>query len=173
MTAAFSTSGSRASVALIDAGRTLYEGDETAQGRAGKACLRLLDDGLAQIGIDLTDIDLFAADLGPGSFTGVRVGIVLAKTLAWQQGSLCAGADAFDLVAADRTVALPSRKGEWFVRVPGQEPERTKAMPEDVGVPLASGFAQLELKSISPYVLVPAYLLEPSISKPKVAYGRA
>lgn len=172
MTAAFSTSGPRASVALIDEGRVLYAGDEVAQGRAGEACLRLFEEGVRSLGIRLEAIQIFAADLGPGSFTGVRVGIVLAKTLAWQRGALCAGADAFDLVAPDRTVALPSRKGEWFVRVPGQAPERTQEPPVEVGVPLASGFARLTLEPVSPYALVPAYLLEPSISKPKRDFAR-
>lgn len=172
MTAAFSTSGPRASVALLEGGRVLFAGDEAAQGRAGEACLRLFNEGVRSLGIGLEAIDLFAADLGPGSFTGVRVGIVLAKTLAWAQGARCAGADAFDLVSPDETVALPSRKGEWFVRVPGEPPVRTREAPSEVGVPLASGFARLSLIPISPYELVPAYLLEPSISKPKRDYAR-
>ena len=172
MTAAFSTSGPRASVALLDGARILYAGDEAAQGRAGEACLRLLRDGLRSLDAGLGGVRLFAADLGPGSFTGVRVGIVLAKTLAWAQGVACGGADAFDLVAPDRTVALPSRKGEWFVRVPGSPPERTREAPAEIGAPLAAGFARLVLDPVAPETLVPAYLLEPSISVPKVAYGR-
>ncbi len=172
MTAAFSTSGPRASVALIDGGIVLYSGEEEAQGRAGEACLRLMKAGLSSLGLELSAIDLFAADLGPGSFTGVRVGIVLAKTFAWAQGASCAGADAFDLVAPDRTVALPSRKGEWFVRVPGLPPERTRDIPPEVGIPLASGFARLEMVPISPYALVPAYLIEPSISMPKTPFAK-
>lgn len=173
MIAAFSTSGPRASVALLDGGRVLVAGDEPAQGRAGEACLRLLGEGLRSLGVGLGEVDLFAADLGPGSFTGVRVGIVLAKTLAWAQGARCAGVDAFDLVSPDETVALPSRKGEWFVRIPGSVPERTREVPPEIGIPLASGFARLTLTPISPYELVPAYLLEPSISKPKTPFPTA
>lgn len=172
MIAAFSTSGPLASVALIDEGRVLFAGEETAQGRAGGACLGLLERGLTHLGVDLSSVDLFAADLGPGSFTGVRVGIVLAKTLAWAQGAKCAGADAFDLVDPSDVVALPSRKGEWFVRTPGVGIDRTREAPLEIGVPFASGFARLALTPILPYELVPAYLLEPSISKPKRDYGR-
>lgn len=172
MTACFSTSGPRASVALLSDGRVLFAGDEAAQGRAGEACLRLLEEGLGALGRGLSEVSLFAADLGPGSFTGVRVGIVLAKTLAWAQGAACAGADAFDLVDPSEVVALPSRKGEWFVRTPGAPPERTRVQPERVGVPFAEGFSRLELRPISPYELVPAYLLEPSISAPKEPFRR-
>lgn len=173
MTAGFSTSSSVASVALISPeGALIYSAEEPAQGRAGEACLRLLHQGLEGLGRELADIELFAADLGPGSFTGVRVGIVLAKTLAWTLDRQCAGADAFDLVSPNDTVALPSRKGEWFVRVPGAPIDRTRMEPLSVGAPRAAGFARLQLKPMSPYELVPAYLLEPSISTPKEPFGR-
>ena len=172
MIVGFSTSGPRASVALIRDGKLAFAGDEAAQGRAGGACLALLERGLTEIGATLADVELFAADLGPGSFTGVRVGIVLAKTLAWERGVLCAGANAFDLVDPDRAVALPSRKGEWFVRSPGALPERTRETPPEIGVPLAAGFVRLSLQPVAPYALVPAYLLEPSISKPNKPFGR-
>ncbi len=172
MIAAFSTSGPRASVALLDGSAVLFAGDESAQGRAGEACLRLLKEGLAALGATLDSVSLFATDLGPGSFTGVRVGIVLAKSLAWAQGARCAGADAFDLVSPSETVCLPSRRGEWFVRTPGVGVERTREEPSSVGVPLASGFARLALTPLTPYELVPAYLLEPSISTPKEPFRR-
>ena len=172
MTAGFSTSGPRASVALISEGLVLYAADEEAQGRAGEACLRLFEQGLQSFDLRLEEINLFAADLGPGSFTGVRVGIVLAKTLAWAQNAQCAGADAFDLVSPSGVVCLPSRRGEWFVRTPGHPVVRTTDEPANVGVPLASGFAELSLTPMSPIELVPAYLIEPSISKPKREYGR-
>lgn len=173
MIAAFSTSSPVASVALLATdGRLLYSAGEPAQGRAGEACLRLLEAGFAELGITLADVTLFAADQGPGSFTGVRVGIVLAKTLAWQQNAQCAGADAFDLVDPAGVVALPSRKGEWFVRTPGSEPIRTREVPETVTAPSAAGFAHLRLNPVSPYELVPGYLLEPSISTPKEPFKR-
>ncbi len=173
MIAAFSTSSPVASVALLATdGRLLYSAGEPAQGRAGEACLRLLQAGLDELNAQLSDVTLFAADLGPGSFTGVRVGIVLAKTLAWQQNAQCAGADAFDLVDPSAVVVLPSRKGEWFVRTPGSEPIRTREVPETVHAPSAAGFSRLPLKPVSPYELVPGYLLEPSISTPKEPFKR-
>ena len=114
---------------------------------------------------------------------GVRVGIVLAKALAWAQGSSCAGATAFDLVAPSQTVALPSRKGEYFLRVPGQEPIRTSELPAEtrgygfggsIDFPLASGAAKLAgtMQGVEPTALMPIYLAEPSISTPKRPLSR-
>lgn len=136
----------------------------------------------SELGIELDAFTLFAADIGPGSFTGVRVGVMLAKTFAWAQGKPVTGADAFDLIAPDRTVVLPSKKGEFFVRLPGEPPYRdTEAPADSVGYgperepnvpPHAAGFARLlgRLEPSDPLTFAPAYLIEPSISIPKKAY---
>ena len=85
----------------------------------------------------------------------------------------------------DKSVAIPSRKGEYFVRVPGEEPHRTSERPagELVGFgpwfegeetfPDASRFAALvqELKPMRAEDLLPAYLIEPSISLPRKPYA--
>ncbi len=38
---------------------------------------------LAEAHLDCKDVDLYAVDIGPGSFTGVRVGVTVMKSLAW------------------------------------------------------------------------------------------
>jgi tRNA threonylcarbamoyladenosine biosynthesis protein TsaB len=43
----------------------------------------MAEDLLKNLGLSLADIDLFAAAKGPGSFTGVRIGVALIKGLAW------------------------------------------------------------------------------------------
>jgi hypothetical protein len=181
---AFSTSSPWASAALIDeSGQVLWSEIEPANQNASGVCLRLLQAGLEAIGTDLSKANIFAADAGPGSFTGVRVGVMLAKTLAWTQGAQCAEADAFDLIAPDRTVVLPSKKGEFFVRVPGSAPVRQSEIPaECVGYgfggedtpPSGAGFGRLlaRLTLVSPQELVPRYLIEASISQPKKPLSR-
>lgn len=151
--------------------------------RASGACvaglLRLLTAG----GFSLQDVEGFVADLGPGSFTGVRVGVTLAKTLAWVHAKRAAGLPSFDLIDPAKIVAIPSKKGEWFIRHPGQVPIRTSEPPEGVlgygfpgGTthPLAASIAgQLDrLEWRTAEQLLPLYLIEPSISKPKVAYAQ-
>lgn len=156
---------------------------ELAAQAAGGVCIRLLDRCLAEWGASLKDVTLFLADLGPGSFTGVRVGVTLAKTLAYARGAMASGADAFDLIDPAGTVVLPSRRGEWFIRVPGETPCRSQELPtqfEGYGggiaeptYPTASAFRLIRdvLKSEAAEKLVPKYLIEPSISLPKTPYG--
>ena len=180
----FSTSSPWASVALIGpSGEVLWSGMDLAAQNAGAASLRLLEAAFKATGAKLADAAIFAADLGPGSFTGVRVGVMLAKTFAWTEGARCIGADAFDLIDPARVVVLPSKKGELFVRLPGEVPVRQTEIPaECVGYgyggeeipPQAAGFARLftELKTVAPEELVPRYLIEASISQPKKPLSR-
>ncbi len=181
MIVAFSTSSPWTSVALFDERYELVaSGRLLAPMRASEACLTILE----QLSPDLAGVNLFVADLGPGSFTGVRVGVTLAKTMAFTKGASVAGADSFDLISTGQTVALPSKKGEYFVRRPGQEPVRQVERPDgeligfgpwfegDETFPDASRFGPLlgSLTVLEPEALVPAYLIEPSITMPKKPY---
>lgn len=142
--------------------------------------MRLLREVLEESGRSLSEATLFAADLGPGSFTGVKVAVTIAKTMAFSQGVKCIGADSFDLISPDKIVVMPSKRGEWFVRRPGEEPARFAEVPvepifgfgpgiEPQIFPNAKNFAAILpfLGSITPEHLIPNYLIEPSISVPR------
>lgn len=184
MICAFSTSSPQASVALIGPeGEVLGSGEELAPRAASGACLRLLEGLLQSTGMRLNEVSLFVSDLGPGSFTGVKVGVTLAKTLALSVSRQAAGVSSFDLINPLEAVVLPSKRGEWFVRRPGQEPARGAELPEGVffgygpgieepSYPHAKRFADLitRLEPVEPEFLVPKYLMEPAISVPKQPY---
>jgi tRNA threonylcarbamoyl adenosine modification protein YeaZ len=176
---AFSTSSKMASVAVLSLdGSVVFEGCREADRRASEVCLQLVQES----GVDLASCDFFLADLGPGSFTGTRVGVMLAKTFAYTFGAECGGADAFDLISHDQTVVFPSKRGEWFVRQPGSAVVRQVELPEGEFVgfgpgiehevfPEAARFAALlsHIARVPAVALVPEYLIEPSISIPKKA----
>ncbi len=185
MIIAFSTSSAQASVAAIhrESG-LLWQGREHAPQGASGACLRLLEVMGQDAGLRIEDAELFAADIGPGSFTGVRVGVTLAKTFGYLYGKPVAGASSFDLISADGVVALPSKKNEFFVRRPGLTPYRTAELPfeplvgfgpgiEPQTFPDAAGFFELldRLVAVDAMSFVPEYLIEPSISIPKKPYA--
>lgn len=183
MIVAFSTSSPLASVALYsDDWALIGSREEQAPRAASSVCLKLLDELLIEQDLTLREVIAFGADVGPGSFTGVRVGVTLAKTLAFAQGAQCFGASSFDLISRVDTVVLPSKKGEWFVRRVGESPMKTADMPslnfvgfgpgvESPVYPHASRFERAEL--LKPEKLLPAYLTEPAISQPNKPYGLA
>ncbi|UCG22333.1 MAG: tRNA (adenosine(37)-N6)-threonylcarbamoyltransferase complex dimerization subunit type 1 TsaB [Deltaproteobacteria bacterium] len=78
---------------------------------------RILNDA----GWSLEDLDGFAVSLGPGSFTGLRIGLSIVKGLAWATGKPLAGVPTLDALAANVSFVpykicpiLDARKGEIY-----------------------------------------------------------
>ena len=74
------------SVALVDAGRVLAEADEPGTRRHAEAIGILLRNVLAEAGVVSRDITGVVAGMGPGPFTGLRVGIAAARAFAFGIG---------------------------------------------------------------------------------------
>jgi tRNA threonylcarbamoyladenosine biosynthesis protein TsaB len=78
---------------------------------------------LRETGLKLGDVDLFAAAIGPGSFTGLRIGLATVKSLAVSMNKKCVGVSTLAAVAhaageSGRTVALlPAGRGEVFAQM--------------------------------------------------------
>ena len=83
---------------------------------------------LAGVGVALGDIDCFAAASGPGSFTGVRVGLAAVKGLAEAMGKRAAGVSNLRALASLggaplRAVLLDARRGQVYAAVYNSELE--------------------------------------------------
>jgi tRNA threonylcarbamoyladenosine biosynthesis protein TsaB len=84
--------------------------------------LRDIDAVLTSVGVPLSAIDLFAVAAGPGSFTGLRIGVATIKAFAATLDRPCVGIPTLHAVAraagaSDRTVALlPAGRGELFAQ---------------------------------------------------------
>ena len=81
-----------------------------------------LDQLVKQTGIELGSVDLFAVTSGPGSFTGLRIGIATVKALAATLKRPCVGVPTLEAIAhaageSELTVVLlPAGRGEVFVQ---------------------------------------------------------
>lgn len=118
---ALDTSTSMATVAISIDGRIAAEStfntDRTLSARLIPEIERLL--GLA--GVAVADIDLFAASVGPGSFTGVRGGVATVQGLALGGSKPCVGFSSLTLLAMNFPLAahpvctlLDARKSEVY-----------------------------------------------------------
>lgn len=122
---AFDTSGNVTAVAVLDGDRVLIEDSAASQERHAETLLPRIQQCLASAGLSLQQIDVFAVGVGPGSFTGVRVGVATAKGLALATGKPLRGVvslsalagSALDSVKADEVLVAPileAYKGEVF-----------------------------------------------------------
>lgn len=81
---------------------------------------------IAESGVAWRDITAIGVIVGPGSFTGIRLGIAYAKGLAMGLNIPVVGISAFDLYLAatpDAFVAIDSGRGDFFVAADGLEPQ--------------------------------------------------
>lgn len=78
------TSGREGSIALYRPGQPTVEQALGSEGRKhARSLVADADKLLGDLGLGPRDMDCVAVSLGPGSFTGLRVGIVFAKTFGW------------------------------------------------------------------------------------------
>lgn len=65
--------------------------------------LPMIESSLKLLKMSVDDIDLFACSAGPGSFTGVRIGVATIKGLAFGRGRPCAGISSLEALAYNMT----------------------------------------------------------------------
>lgn len=127
---AVDTSSSTGSVALVEAGDNPFVAIDviaTASARVsnahGESLLPLIDHVLKCARVERAAIDLLAVGIGPGSFTGTRIGVATMKGIAIATDKPLRGVDAFAALAIDcgalddrpLAVAIDARKGEVYV----------------------------------------------------------
>jgi tRNA threonylcarbamoyladenosine biosynthesis protein TsaB len=113
LTLAFDTATAVATVALADEGETVGEETSTAA-----AILDGADRLLRNAGAEPSDLARIAVGTGPGSFTGVRIGLAAARGLAFALSIPVAGVSTLEALAAGAPGALPvidAKRREVFV----------------------------------------------------------
>ena len=99
LTLAFESSAKAASVALCD-GETLIAQTTQNCGLTHSVTLLPMAETLLQTsGYKLSDVELFAVAHGPGSFTGIRIGVSAVKGLAWGADKAAVGVSTLEAMA--------------------------------------------------------------------------
>lgn len=96
---ALDSSTRTASVAVCEDERTLAVFSSDSGLTQSELLLPMARQALTAAHLSLSDIDLFAATTGPGSFTGVRIGVSVIKGLCFGSDKPCAGVSALEALA--------------------------------------------------------------------------
>ena len=96
---AFETSAKAASVALLDGNKQLSQSNQNTGMTHSQTLMVMAEDMLKQCGKTAGDVDAVAVAEGPGSFTGVRIGVAAAKGFAWGREIPCYGVSTLEAMA--------------------------------------------------------------------------
>jgi tRNA threonylcarbamoyladenosine biosynthesis protein TsaB len=131
LTLALDTSTSCLSVALLKDDSLACEINLVVKAGHSGMILPVIDEALDRSSISRQEIHLIAVGIGPGSFTGLRIGIATAKGLAMALGCPLAGIPTLDAIARGILPSpmqimpiLDARKGEVFCALYGKNGSR-------------------------------------------------
>lgn len=174
----FDTSGPWCTVALIVDGQVRAQRTEAMAKGQAEALFPLLDAVLSAGGCAWRDLDAIGVGVGPGNFTGIRIGVAAARGLALGLGIPAIGVSRFDalaLDAADVPVVVPALRGQFWVRTPGGAPTLVDTPPlpavHDGRHPLAVAIALLtrQLRHVPQPRPAPLYLRDADAAPPSDA----
>jgi len=84
------------------------ESETIGRGHAEKL-MAVVDAALLRAGVALTEVDAFAVSIGPGSFTGIRVGVAAVRGFAVATGRPAIGVSSLEALAAEARATAPGR----------------------------------------------------------------
>ena len=121
---AIAAAGLSTSVAVAKGERVLATGDHAQPHGQAEALLPLIDRTMREAGLPPAAIETIAVEIGPGSFTGIRVGLAASRGIALATGARLVGLTGFEMAAAGvpaesapLLVALESRRDDLFVQL--------------------------------------------------------
>jgi tRNA threonylcarbamoyladenosine biosynthesis protein TsaB len=119
---AMDTSTDRAIIALSTADGRVFETVSEGARQHGRDLIPRLSSVLREAGLRALDLEAVAVGLGPGSYTGLRVGVTAAKTLAYASGAGLVGLDSLQAVARNAppealfvSVVADAQRGDVYV----------------------------------------------------------
>ena len=117
---AVDTAGRSASAALLRDDAVLYETVCNCGLTHSETLMPMIDAALKTGGVRPDQLDLYAVTAGPGSFTGLRIGLAAVKGMALAAGTPCAGVSTLEALAWCHTgsgtviAALDARRGQVY-----------------------------------------------------------
>ena len=148
---AFETSAKAASVALTQDGNLLGESYQNTGLTHSQTLMVMAEDLLKQCSKTVSDLDAVAVAEGPGSFTGVRIGVAAAKGLAWGAELPCYGVSTLEAMAVSLGVyegyvcpCMDARRNQVYNALFYVNQGKLERLREDRAIALADLKTELE-----------------------------
>lgn len=160
LTLAFESSAKAASVALCEGGRLISQVIQCSGLTHSRTLLPMAEDLLKNAEMEMKQIDCFAVAQGPGSFTGIRIGIATVKGLAWAADKPCIGvstlaAMAWNGVAAGGLICavMDARRSEVYNALFRIEDGRPIRLCPDRAISLSALTEELRERGEAPFLV--------------------
>jgi len=137
------------SVALLEDESLLGEANVESPATHSARLFRSIDFLLGALAKDIKDVEAFAVAAGPGSFTGIRIGLATAKGIAFATGCALVGVTTLDALALPWSgfpgsvwSVIDARKGRWYAagyREGRRVTDHFDLAPEDLRARIAAG----------------------------------
>ena len=149
---AFETSAKAASVALTENGKLLGEAYQNTGLTHSQTLMVMAEDTLKQCGKTAQDVQAVAVAAGPGSFTGVRIGVAAAKGYAWGKEIPCYGVSTLEAMALSLGVydgyvlpVMDARRSQVYNAIFQAEGGKLTRTTEDRAIALADLKEELKI----------------------------
>ena len=141
---AFETSAKAASVALLEKGKLLGESYQNTGLTHSQTLMVMAEDLLKACNLTAKDVEAVAVAAGPGSFTGVRIGVAAAKGFAWGSQIPCYGVSTLEAMARNLGAyqgyvvpAMDARRSQVYTAIFHAEKGVLTRVEEDMAISLA------------------------------------
>ena len=141
---AFETSAKAASVAITDNGKLLGESYQNTGLTHSQTLMVMAEDLLKACNLSVKDVEAVAVAAGPGSFTGIRIGVAAAKGFAWGAELPCYGVSTLEAMARNLGIwngyvvpAMDARRSQVYTAVFHAEKGILSRVEEDMAISLA------------------------------------
>ena len=140
---AFETSAKAASVALMEKGKLLGEAYQNTGLTHSQTLMVMAEDLLKTCNLTPKDVEAVAVAAGPGSFTGVRIGVAAAKGFAWGGELPCYGVSTLEAMARNLGAyqgyvvpAMDARRSQVYTAIFYVEKGTFTRVAEDMAISL-------------------------------------
>lgn len=137
-TLAIDTSNQAMGVAVCDGDLVLGEITTNMKKNHSVRLMPAVETLLREVQLEATDLDVLAVAHGPGSYTGVRIGVTVAKTLTWSLGIPIVGVSSLEVLAqnggrfdGEISPLFDARRGQVYTGLYGKKKGHIENVQED------------------------------------------